>query len=71
MKVIGVVLVVAGALALVYGGINYSRQRTILDVGPIKATTTEHRKFPVSPILGVIAVIGGILLVMTPARRLQ
>jgi len=70
MKTLGFALVVLGILALVYGGISYSRQRTILDVGPFKATTTEQKNIPLSPIVGGIALISGIVLLVVPRRRL-
>ena len=55
MKSLGVVLVVLGVLALVFGGIGYNREKTLVDMGPLKATTTEHHRIPVSPIAGGIA----------------
>jgi membrane-bound ClpP family serine protease len=70
MKTLGVALVILGIVALVYGGIGYNRQRTILDVGGIKATTTEHKTIPIAPVTGAIALIGGIaLLVGSRSRR--
>ena len=59
MKFMGFVLVILGVLALVYGGISYNRQRTVLDVGPFKATATEQKNIPLSPIVGGIALLGG------------
>ena len=70
MKVIGFVLVVLGVLALVYGGISYNRERTVLDVGPFKATATEQKNIPLSPIVGGIALVGGIILLVVPRKRL-
>ena len=70
MKALGFVLVVLGILALVYGGVSYNRQRTILDVGPLKATATEQKNVPLSPIVGGIVLIGGIVLLVVPRRRL-
>jgi hypothetical protein len=70
MKILGFLLVVFGALALVYGGISYNRQRTVIDLGPIKATATEQRNIPFSPIVGGIAVLGGALLLFMPRRRI-
>ena len=69
MKVFGLALVVLGILALVYGGISYSRQKTVLDVGPFKATATEQKNIPLSSIAGGIALISGILLLTIPRRR--
>ena len=70
MKILGFLLVVVGVLALVYGGISYNRQRTVLDVGPFKATATEQKNIPLSPFVGGIALLGGILLLVVPRKRL-
>jgi len=70
MKLIGFILVVVGVLALVYGGISYNRQRTVLDLGPFKATATEQKNIPVSPIVGGIALLGGIILLVVPRKRI-
>ena len=69
MKIGGIVLVILGILALIYGGIGYNKQETILNVGGIKATATEHKTFPVSPVVGVLAIVGGIALLLGSKRR--
>ena len=69
MRPIGFVLLVIGILALVYGGISYSRERTVVDLGPIKATATEQHNIPLSPIVGGIAIVSGLLLLLVPRRR--
>ena len=68
MRVLGFMLVVVGFLALVYGGISYNRQRTVLDVGPFKATATEQKNVPFSPIVGGIVLLGGVLLLVVPRK---
>ena len=70
MKILGFLLVVFGVLALVYGGISYNRQRTVIDVGSFKATATEQKNVPLSPIVGGIALLGGVLLLVVPRKRL-
>ena len=70
MKIFGLALLLFGIIALVYGGIGYNRRTTILDVGGIKATATEHKSIPVAPIVGGVALIGGIMLLGLPRRRL-
>ncbi len=69
MKILGFALVILGVLALVYGGISYNRQRTVLDVGPFKATATEQKNVPLSPISGGIALLGGIILLVVPRKH--
>ena len=60
---IGLALVVLGILALVYQGIGYTTQKKVVDIGPIQATKQEHKTIPLPPILGAIALVGGIVLI--------
>ena len=69
MKTIGIVLVVLGVLALVYGGISYTKNRTVLKVGSMNVTATEHKSVPIPAVVGVIALVGGAALVMVGKRR--
>jgi hypothetical protein len=64
-----ILLVVLGALALAYQGFNYTHREKVLDVGPIHATrdTQEHISLP--PILGGLALIGGVALLVVGARQ--
>jgi hypothetical protein len=68
MKRVGFALVILGIVALIVGGIGYDRQRTVLEVGELKATATEHNTVPYAPILGAIALVGGIALVVGAKR---
>ncbi len=65
----GIVLIVLGALALAYQGITYTHRENVLDVGPIHATKDTQEQIPVPPILGGLALIGGIALLVTGARQ--
>ncbi len=60
----GVVLIILGALALAYQGITYTKHKKVLDLGPLQATTTEHKTIPLPPVLGSVAVIGGVVLLL-------
>lgn len=69
MKSIGIVLVVLGVLALVYGGISYNKNRTVLEVGSMKVTATEHKSIPVPAVAGAVVLIGGVALLVVGSRR--
>jgi len=69
MKTIGILLVALGVLALVYGGISYNRNHTVLQVGSMSVTATEHKSIPVPAIAGVVALMGGIALLAVGKRR--
>ena len=69
MKILGSLLLLFGIVALIYGGITYNRTRTVVDVGAFKATATEKKTIPFSPIAGGIAVIAGTLLLVVSRKR--
>ncbi len=58
-----------GALALIYGGINYKKEETVLDIGGIKATATEHKTLPISPVAGAAALVAGAVILAVSARK--
>jgi hypothetical protein len=68
MKPLAVILVVFGVLALVYQGFTYTTQKKVLDVGPIQATKQEHHTVPLPPILGALALIGGVVILVSDRR---
>lgn len=63
-KTIGVLLIVAGLVGLLYGGFSYTKRDKIIDLGPIEATKTETKTVPLPPIIGALALIGGVVLVV-------
>jgi uncharacterized membrane protein YidH (DUF202 family) len=69
MRTIAIMLVVLGILVLVYGGISYNRNRTVLEVGSVKVTATEHKSISVPAVIGAVALIGGVALLVTGKRR--
>ena len=66
---VGILLIVVGALVLVYQGINYTRQENVLDVGSVHVTTETHERIPIPPILGGLALAGGVVLLVVGARN--
>lgn len=69
MTLIGIVLLVLGALSLAYQGITYTRQEKIIDIGPIQATAETKERIPIPPIVGGLALIGGIVLLVMGSRQ--
>jgi hypothetical protein len=65
---IGVVLIVLGAVALVYQGITYTSRETVLEIGPVHATADRQKTLPLPPALGMVAVAGGIVLLLVASR---
>jgi hypothetical protein len=65
----GVFLVLLGVAALVYQGITYTTRETVLDLGPIQATKETTKTMPLPPILGGMALLGGVVLIVIGAKR--
>ena len=64
----GVVLIVLGVVALAYGGISYTRREKVVDIGPIEATAERRETIPLPPLLGGLALAGGVALLICGAK---
>jgi hypothetical protein len=68
-SLVAIVLIVLGVVALLYQGITYTKRETVLDLGPIHATAERQKTIPLSPIIGIAAVAGGVVLLLTGSRK--
>ena len=66
---VGAVLCVVGLIALIYQGFSYTAREKIIDIGPIVASAEKTRNVAVSPIIGAVALIGGIALMVNGSRK--
>ncbi len=69
LALVGIVLIIAGAIALGYQGITYTTREKIIQIGPIEATKKTEKTIPLSPILGGAAVAVGVVLVIYGMRQ--
>ena len=68
MKLIGIVLIVVGLVALAAGGFSYTKREKAVDLGPIEVTTEQRKSIPLSPIVGIAAIASGIALVVVGSK---
>lgn len=68
-RIVGILLIVLGIVVLVWGGVFWTDRDTVVDAGPIEIQTENTEGMAMPPVLGVIALIGGIVLVAIPDRR--
>lgn len=68
MKIVGMLLIVFGIVALALGGITYTKRDKIVDIGPIKATAEHEKTIPLSPIVGIASLAGGVVLLVVGSR---
>jgi hypothetical protein len=69
LTITGVLLVIVGVVLLVYQGFTFTREKKVIDVGPIQATTTTHERVPIPPIIGWVVTAGGLVLLVTGLTR--
>lgn len=67
--IVGVLLIVIGLASLALGGISYTKREKVIDLGPIEATTETRETIPLPPILGGLALAGGVALLIAGARK--
>ena len=68
-RIVGVVLILVGIVAIVWGGVFWTDRDTVLDAGPVEVTTEDREGVALPPVLGVIALVGGAILLFVPDRR--
>ncbi len=64
-KTLGLILIVLGVVALAWGGFTYTTREKVLDVGPIHASRDKEHSVPLPPIIGAVALIGGVVLLIS------
>ena len=69
LMLIGISLIALGLVTLVYQGITYTTSEKVVDLGPLKITAQEEKTIPLPPILGGLALAGGIVLIVAAARK--
>lgn len=69
VMLVGIALIILGVLALVYQGITYTTREKVIDVGPLQASVDKKKSIPLPPIVGVVALAGGVVLVIVGGRK--
>ena len=69
MKTFGFILIILGALALAYGGFSYTQHKKVVDIGSLEASVDQKKTVPVSPIVGAVGILAGVLMVVADRRR--
>jgi hypothetical protein len=68
-SLVGIILIVLGIVSLAYQGITYTTHKKIIDIGPLQATAEEHKTIPLPPILGALALVGGVALLLVGGKQ--
>ena len=65
---ISIILIVIGIFAFAYQGFTFTTREKVVDLGPIQMTADKTKTLPLPPILGAIALVGGIVLLVVGKR---
>ena len=68
MKILGILLIALGIVGLIYGGLSWTRNETVVDAGPIELTTEQTESIPISPIAGGLLLVAGAVLLVKSGR---
>jgi uncharacterized membrane protein HdeD (DUF308 family) len=66
---LGIILIVLGIMAFAYQGIDFTTREKIVDLGPVHMSADRTRTLPLPPIVGAIAIIGGIVLLAAGSKK--
>lgn len=69
ITIVGILLIVLGVIALAYEGITYTTSEKVIDIGPLKASVEKKKTIPLPPVLGALALVGGVVLLISGTRR--
>ena len=68
ITIVGIILIALGVIALAYQGITYTTKERVLELGPLKVDATKEKTIPLPPILSGLALVGGIVMVISASR---
>jgi len=66
---LAVILIAVGIVAFAYEGITYTTREKAIDLGPVHVTTEKTRTIPLPPIVGAVALVGGIVLLVMGNKK--
>jgi hypothetical protein len=69
LTVLGILLTTIGVISLIYQGVTFTTREKVIQFGPIQAYREKNKTIPLPPIIGALAIGGGILLIVAGVRK--
>jgi hypothetical protein len=66
---LGIILITLGIMAFIYQGITYTTNEKVVDIGPLEVTAEKTKTLPLPPIIGALALAGGIALLVVGRKK--
>ena len=68
-RTIGIILIIVGAVMLIWTGFSYTKKEKVIDAGPIQVSANKKESVNWPPYLGGLLIVGGIVIVATAKKR--
>jgi hypothetical protein len=68
VMIVGILLIIIGVVAFAYGGFSFTTTEKVAEIGPLKVEKEKTRSLPLPPVLGALALAGGVILLVVGAR---
>ena len=68
-SIVAIILIALGIVAFAYQGITYTTREKVVDLGPIQVTAEKNKTLPLPPVVGAVALVGGIALLVLGSRK--
>jgi uncharacterized membrane protein HdeD (DUF308 family) len=69
MKVVGIILIVAGVLMLIFRGFSFTQEKKVVDLGPLEINKQERKSVGWPLYAGGIALAAGIILLVADKKK--
>ncbi len=69
LKIVAIVLIVAGAAALAYGGFSYTKETHKAEIGPLKIQVQEKDQVNIPQWAGIAAIVAGVVMLVIPGKK--
>jgi hypothetical protein len=69
MRVTGFILIIAGILMLIFKGFSFTKEKKLVDVGPVEINKKEKQTVGWPVYAGGIAVLAGVVLVIAGKKK--
>ena len=69
LRLVALLLIVGGAMCLIYGGFSYTQATHSTDIGPLHLALTERREVSIPVWVGAAALAGGVALLLLGSRK--
>lgn len=69
LTIIGIVLIILGILGFIFGGISFTREKKVADIGPVEIEKESEENIPIGPVASGVAIVAGIVMVIAGSRK--